>query len=107
MNEAFVNWRMVTPAKKGAAVGEATVEGGQAEKVQVVAGQDVTALVKRGQERNIKLSFSGATVTAPVKKGQQVGTIVVQSGNETIAKIPGVAGAAVEKQQWWKAFWPF
>lgn len=107
MNEAFVNWRMVTPAKKGTTVGQANVEGGALATVPVVAGQDVQALVKRGQERNIKVSFTGGSVTAPVTQGQQIGTIVVQSGNETIARIPGVAGAAVGKQPWWKAFWPF
>jgi D-alanyl-D-alanine carboxypeptidase (penicillin-binding protein 5/6) len=108
MNEAFVNWRLATPAKKGAVVGQATVEKGAAASVPVVAGQDVTALVRRGQERNVKVSYTaGAPLTAPVKKGQQVGTIVVQSGNEVLAKIPGVAGADVGKQSWWKSFWPF
>ncbi|HEX8251995.1 MAG TPA: D-alanyl-D-alanine carboxypeptidase family protein [Thermoanaerobaculia bacterium] len=108
MNEAFVNWRMATPAKKGAVVGQANVAKGQGATVPVVAGQDVTALVRRGQERNVKVSFTGGgTLTAPVKKGQPVGTIVVQSGNEVIAKIPGVAGADVAEQAWWKAFWPF
>lgn len=107
MNEAFINWRMVTPAKKGAVVGQATVEKGAVATVPVVAGQDVTALVKRGQERNVKVSFSGGNVSAPVKQGQQIGTIVVTAGEETIAKIPGVAAQAVEKQPWWKAFWPF
>lgn len=108
MNEAFVNWRMVTPAKKGTQVGQAQVAKGRAATVPVVAGQDVSALVKRGQERNVKVSFTpGAALTAPVKKGQQVGTIVVQSGNETIAKIPGVAGADVAGQPWYKAFLPF
>lgn len=108
MNEAFVNWRIATPAKKGTVVGQANVDKGAAATVPVVAGQDVTALVKRGQERNVKLSYNaGAPLTAPVKKGQQVGTIIVQNGNETIAKIPGVAGADVGKQSWWKAFWPF
>jgi len=108
MNEAFVNWRMATPAKKGTVVGQATVEKGAAATVPVIAGQDVTALMKRGQERNVKVSYqAGAALTAPVKKGQQVGTIVVQSGNEVIAKIPGVAAADVAKQSWWKSFWPF
>ncbi|HEX8617510.1 MAG TPA: D-alanyl-D-alanine carboxypeptidase family protein [Thermoanaerobaculia bacterium] len=108
MNDAFVNWRMATPAKKGAVVGQANVAKGAAATVPVVAGQDVTAFVKRGQERNVKVSFTGGgTLTAPVKKGQPVGTIVVQSGNEVLAKIPGVAGADVGKQAWWKAFWPF
>jgi len=107
MNEAFVNWRMATPAKKGAVVGQANVTNGRARTVPVVAGQDVHALLKRGQDRNVKVSFTGGTLKAPVKKGQQVGTILVQSGTETIAKIPGVAGEDVQEQPWWKAFWPF
>ncbi|HEX6087844.1 MAG TPA: D-alanyl-D-alanine carboxypeptidase family protein [Thermoanaerobaculia bacterium] len=108
MNEAFVNWRIVTPAKKGTPVGQAQVTKGREATVPVVAGQDVKALVKRGQERNVKLNFTpGAAVKAPVKKGQQIGTIVVQSGNEVIARIPGVAGADVGPEPWYKAFLPF
>jgi D-alanyl-D-alanine carboxypeptidase (penicillin-binding protein 5/6) len=108
MNEAFVNWRIVTPAKKGTAVGQAQVAKGRTATIPVIAGQDVKALVKRGQERNVKVSFTpGGTLTAPVKSGQQVGTIVVQSGNDVIAKIPGVAGQAVEKEGWWKSILPF
>jgi len=108
MNEAFVNWRMATPTKKGTVVGQANVKEGQAKTVPVVAGEDVHALVKRGQEKNVKVSFTGGTdVTAPVKKGQKIGTIVVQNGDEVIAKIPGEAGADVAKQSWWKSFWPF
>ena len=108
MNEAFVNWRIVTPATKGTAVGQAQVTKGREATVPVVAGQDVKALVKRGQERNVKLSFTpGPAINAPVKKGQQVGTIVVQSGNDVIARIPGVAGADVGPEPWYKAFLPF
>jgi len=108
MNEAFNNYRMAMPAKKGTVVGQANVTKGRAATVPVVAGQDVTALVRRGQERNVKVSFTpGNALAAPVKKGQQVGTIVVQSGNEVIARIPGVAGADVAPQAWWKSFLPF
>jgi D-alanyl-D-alanine carboxypeptidase (penicillin-binding protein 5/6) len=106
MNEAFVNYRMVTPAAKGAVVGQANVTGGAAKTVQVVAGGDAHALVKRGQERNVKITFNGNAVAAPVKKGQQVGTILVQSGTETIAKIPALAAADVAKQSWWRSLLP-
>jgi serine-type D-Ala-D-Ala carboxypeptidase (penicillin-binding protein 5/6) len=107
MNEALVNYRMVTPAKKGAQVGQANVKDGRAKTVAVVAGADASALVKRGQDRNIKVSYSGGEVTAPVKKGQQIGTVLVQNGSETIAKIPALAVADIDKQAWWKSFWPF
>lgn len=107
MNEAFVNYRMVVPAKAGTVVGTAQVTDGAAETVQVVAGSDAKALVKRGQERNIKINFNGGTVAAPVKKGQRLGEIVIQNGNETIAKIPAVAAADVAKESFWKSLWPF
>src|SRR5687767_1416666 len=107
-NEAFLAHRMVTPLKKGAVVGEAPVEKGAAASVQAVAARDVGALVKRGEEKNVKVAFSPAgTLTAPVRQGQEVGTIVVSSGSETIAKVPAIAASAVDKQPWWKAFWPF
>lgn len=107
MNDGFRNWRMTVAAKKGTVVGQAKVSKGRAETVPVVAGQDVTALLGRNQERNVKVSFTpGKEVVAPVKKGQQVGTIVVQSGNEVIARIPGLAGEDVATQAWYKAFLP-
>ncbi|HEX7705558.1 MAG TPA: D-alanyl-D-alanine carboxypeptidase family protein [Thermoanaerobaculia bacterium] len=107
MNEALVNYRIVTSAKKGTVVGEAQVTGGQAESVSAIVSADASALMRRGEEKNVKLTFNGIPVAAPVKKGQNVGTVIVQSGNETIAKIPAVAAADVPKQQWWRALWPF
>jgi D-alanyl-D-alanine carboxypeptidase (penicillin-binding protein 5/6) len=72
-----------------------------------MAPQDVRALVKRGEEKGVSVKFNGAAVTAPVKRGQRIGMIVVQRGNETLAKVPAVAAADVAKQSWWKSFWPF
>ena len=107
-NEAFLAHRLVTPLKKGAVVGQAPVEKGAADSVQAVASRDVGALVKRGEEKSVKVNFSPAgPLTAPVRQGQEVGTIVVSSGSETIAKVPAIAASAVDKQPWWKAFWPF
>lgn len=107
MNQAFINYRMVTPAKKGTVVGQASVTDGKVKSVPVMAASDASALVKRGQERGVKVAFQGGSVKAPVRRGQTVGTIVVQQGNKTIAKIPAVAAQDVAKQSWWKAFWPF
>jgi D-alanyl-D-alanine carboxypeptidase (penicillin-binding protein 5/6) len=107
MNQAFVNYKMVTPVKQGAVVGQATVTGGQSATVQVAAPKDVQALVKRGEEKGVSVKFQGGAVTAPVKRGQQVGTILVQRGNETLAKVPAIAAQDVAKQSWWKSFWPF
>lgn len=107
MSQAFNNYRMVVPAKQGTVVGQAPVTGGRAATVPVTPASDATALVKRGQEKGVTVAYQGTGAAAPIKKGQQVGTIVVQQDGKVLAKIPALAANDVEKQQWWKSFWPF
>jgi len=107
LSSAFAQFTTVTVLKKGAVVGQANVIDGAAKTVPAAASQDVKALVKRGEEAGVKVSFSGGQVTAPVKAGQPVGTITVTQGGQVIAKVPAVAAASVDKQPWWRKFWPF
>lgn len=107
MNQAFINHRMVVPAKAGTVVGSAPVTGGRAESVPVTPARDASALVKRGEEKGITVAFRGNAVAAPVKKGQQVGVIIVQQNGKTLAQIPALAANDVAKQAWWKSFLPF
>jgi len=107
MYESFSKYRMVTPLKQGGAVGDAAVQKGAVKTVQAIASADASALVKRGEEKSVRVSFNEATLTAPIKKGQPVGTIIVQQGDKTIAKIPALAAASVAPQPWWKSFLPF
>jgi D-alanyl-D-alanine carboxypeptidase (penicillin-binding protein 5/6) len=107
MNQAFINYKMVTPVKQGVVVAQAPVSQGRSKAVPVMAESDANALVKRGEEKGVRVSFKGGAVTAPVKRGQRIGTIVIQRGNETLAKIPAVAAQDVPKQPWWKSFLPF
>jgi serine-type D-Ala-D-Ala carboxypeptidase (penicillin-binding protein 5/6) len=107
MNQAFIQNRMVVPAKKGVVVGQAPVTGGRVGTVPVTPASDATALVKRGQEKGVTVAYQGTGAAAPVKKGQVVGTIVVQQNGKVLAKIPALASEDVAKQQWWKSFWPF
>ena len=107
MAQAFAQYNMTTVLKKGATVGQAPVADGNAKSVNAVAAADAKALVKRGEEGGVKVNFIPSSVTAPVAAGAPVGTIAVQQGGQTIAKIPAIAGGAVAKQPWWKAFWPF
>lgn len=106
-NQAFAEYRPVVAVKKGAVVGQATVLDGRVDSVPVVAAEDAKALLKRGEDKNLKPSFAGATVKAPVRKGQPVGTITVLSGKNVIAKVPALAAEDVPAQAWWKKFWPF
>jgi D-alanyl-D-alanine carboxypeptidase (penicillin-binding protein 5/6) len=107
LSGAFAQYSTVTVLKKGAVVGQANVIEGAAKTVPAAASQDVKAIVKRGEEAGVKVSFSGGQVTAPVKAGQPVGTITVTQGGQVIAKVPAVAAAGVDKQAGWRKFWPF
>lgn len=107
MNKAFLDYKMVTPVKAGAVVAQAPVDAGKASSVPVMAAKDASALLKRGEDKNVKISFQGGRVKAPVKKGQAIGTILVQGNGQTLAKIPAIAAQDVAKQSWWKSFLPF
>jgi len=107
MNEAFAQYRRIAVVKKGQPVGEAAVSEGQTKTVPAVAGADAWALIKRGEEKSVKSAFSGSSVTAPIRAGQQVGSVVVTQNGQVISRVPALAGAAVEKQPWWRKFWPF
>jgi D-alanyl-D-alanine carboxypeptidase (penicillin-binding protein 5/6) len=107
MSKAFLSYRMVTPVKQGAVVARASVSAGRAKSVAVMAPKDVKALVKRGDEKGVRVKFDGGAVAAPIRRGQRIGTIVVQRGNETLATMPAVAAQDVPKQPWWKALLPF
>ena len=106
-NDAFMHWRQLTPVHKGAVVGKAAVADGQASTVAAVASGDVIALVQRGQEGTIKVQFVPSNLTAPVRAGQQVGVVIVNQGGQQIGRATAIAQSGVEKQPWWKKFWPF
>ena len=106
MAATFAQYSTSPVLKKGAHVGDATVIDGASKTVPAVAGADAKALVKRGEEAQVKIAFHAASVTAPVRAGQPVGSITVTTPG-TQLKVPAVAGASVEKQAWWRKFWPF
>lgn len=107
MNDAFRTYRMLTAVKRGTVVGQAPVADGNSKTVPADAPTDVNALIKRGEEGSVRVNLAPAPVTAPVRAGQQVGFIVVLHNGKQINRVPAVAAVSVEKQPWWKKFWPF
>lgn len=106
-SQAFAQNIVQTVLKKGQVVGNASVSDGSVKTVSAVAAADVKALVKRGEQGGVKVGFVGNPVAAPVRAGQQVGVIVVTQNGQQISRVPALAGAAVEKQSWWRKLWPF
>src|SRR5438128_2001642 len=107
MNNACMQYRMLTAVKKGATIGQVGVAEGQSKTVAAAAAADVGALVKRGEEGGVRASLAPSPVTAPVRAGQQVGWVVVTQNGKQINRVPAVAAANVERQPLWRKFWPF
>ena len=110
MNDAFLDWSLAAPVKKGETVGQAAVVGGATRTVAAVAPRNVTALVRAGEDAELSVAFEGREVEAPVVKGEPIGTIVLSAGGEVVARVPAVAAEAVAKRPWWKIWplrWPF
>jgi D-alanyl-D-alanine carboxypeptidase (penicillin-binding protein 5/6) len=103
----FANNFMQPVIKKGTVVGQVAVNDGRAKTVPAVAAGDLSALVKRGEEGNVKVGLIAQPVNAPVQAGQNLGVAVASQNGQQIGRVPVTAGAAVEKNPWWKKFWPF
>jgi len=103
----FANYFQQPAVKKGAVVGQVAVSDGVSKTVNAVASQDVSALVKRGEEGGVKVALIPTPLAAPVRAGQQVGTVVATLNGQQLGRVPALAQNAVEKNPWWKKFWPF
>ena len=69
--------------------GKMPVNGGSADGVPLVLNQDLTLLVKKGEERGISLEAElPEAIDAPVRTGDVVGYVRVLRGGEMIARVP-------------------
>lgn len=107
MTVAFNTHQIKAVVKRGQRVGAVAVAKGAVPTVAVISGGDSNVLVKAGQQQGVSVTVQGGPVAAPVKRGQRVGTVLVKNGGKTIATLPALAAVDVEKQPWWKMFWPF
>lgn len=72
------------------------MEGGDRSGVALELGGDLTLLVQKGEEQNVRLVPQlPASVAAPVEKGQQVGSVEVELDGRVLARIPVLAVDAV------------
>lgn len=106
MNEAFASYRMVSPAQRGATVGEVKVAGGMEESLQGVAVDDLRVLLKRSEDKGLLVEARiPHLVHAPVHKGQALGQVVVQRGDETLGHVDVIADRDVPASGWLAWFW--
>lgn len=72
------------------------VRNGAASSLRPVAGRGSSFLIRRGEAKELEVSFQvPAIVAAPIEENQSLGEIIVRDGDEIVAVIPAVAPRAV------------
>ena len=92
----FANFSLYEPAlQEGATV---PVKLGTADAVGAVPAGETAILVDKGQRNTIESEIVlEESVTAPVSQGQRLGTLIIRSGEHTLAQVPLVAEMTVTK----------
>lgn len=109
LNQGFATNRMLVPVKGQVVLEgkEVKVRGGVVGTVPIAAKQDVKILVKKGEEKKVKVAVNVPDrVGAPIAAGQAVGDIVVTFDGAEVGKTPALAVNEVQSTWWWR-FWPF
>jgi D-alanyl-D-alanine carboxypeptidase (penicillin-binding protein 5/6) len=106
MNESFAAYRMIAPARRGIAVGSVPVAGGEGDRIEAIALEDLRVLVKRSEDKGVVVeSRIPRLVQAPVRRRQPLGDIVVRQGDRELGRVAVVADRDVGATGWLSWFW--
>ncbi len=94
----FATYDTVKIASKGDKTGTVKIEKGVPDKINSLASENVSALIKKGERDSItsKVQFN-ENLKAPIKKGEKIGEIVVYQNEKEIGRYPVCAAKAVKK----------
>lgn len=99
LDYGFANYSVNTQVTAGDNMGSVPVAKGETDRVEAIASDGCSVLVKKGEEEGIEKEIVlDENVTAPVRAGDKIGTVRVTRGGETIGEIDLTAAADVNKK---------
>jgi len=100
MDYGFANYRRYPVTEKGAKVrGKLPVTGGSGDELTLEINDDLTLLLKRGDEENVKLQANlPKYVSAPVEKGEHMGAVDVLVGDRVVGRVQVIASESIGRQ---------
>ncbi|MEW9699061.1 D-alanyl-D-alanine carboxypeptidase family protein [Paenibacillus sp. SI8] len=103
---AFAQYSNYPLFKSGDSLGNFTINKGQVSSVPLVAKQNYSILMKKGEAtQNIRHELQiDPNLRAPIALGQPIGKIIVYNGDNVLAEYPLESPVAVSKASWWKLF---
>jgi len=98
LDYGFANYSNHSIAKSGDVVAEVPVTKGDKNHITVVSKDEISILIKKGDDKNIKKEIKiPENLAAPIKKDQQLGEMIVYKDDKEIAKFPLVSSCDVNK----------
>ncbi|PGZ99381.1 D-alanyl-D-alanine carboxypeptidase [Bacillus pseudomycoides] len=106
LDYAFSQYMTKKMYTRGEKIQTVKVGKGKKETVDLVASDNVSLLMKKGETmKNIKKEVvAEEKVKAPIKKGDALGTLVIKKDNEVLLKQTIVAKEDVAAASWWELF---
>ncbi|HOE56842.1 MAG TPA: D-alanyl-D-alanine carboxypeptidase family protein [Bacillota bacterium] len=94
----FANFNSVLVIKKDGKIQEVRVSKGNHLKVNAVADRDISILLNKGEEKNIKkIAELPDVLNAPIKKGEKIGELVVYINDAEVGRYDLVSDMDVNK----------
>ncbi|MBM7838219.1 D-alanyl-D-alanine carboxypeptidase (penicillin-binding protein 5/6) [Alkalihalobacillus xiaoxiensis] len=106
LDYAYAHYSTNKLYERGDILGEAHVTKGQEKTVQAVVPEQVSVLIKKGEnvdEAEVTIQLN-KDLQAPVQKGDVVGHLLVEKQGETLIKTDLTAAETIETASWWELF---
>jgi serine-type D-Ala-D-Ala carboxypeptidase (penicillin-binding protein 5/6) len=93
MGAGFNSYSVVDVCRAGDALGdEMQIAHAEPKSLKPAAGEDVTLVVSRPDDRKLKKEFIPVKgLKAPIKAGTEIGKLRISSGDQVLAEVPAVA----------------
>ncbi len=102
LNYGFANYALVSAQPPEPLPDVAVLLGAQSVLTPVLQ-ETAPILIEKGEQAQVRKTVTlSEEVTAPVAAGQQLGTLTIATDTRTLAEIPIVAPAAIEKLTLWQ-----
>jgi len=99
----FANYSAMPIVEAGATVERLAVTKGMETEIQLVAAQELTLLLSKGQNKNLqKKVVAEEVVAAPIQQGQKYGELIVMQDGKEIGKVDLIAQKSIEKASLFK-----
>lgn len=99
----FANYSAMPIVEAGVVVERLAVTKGMETEIQLIAAQELTLLLSKGQNKNLqKKVVAEEVVAAPIQQGQKYGELIVMQDGKEIGKVDLIAQKSIEKASLFK-----